>query len=331
MAEQSFSKSSLNEEPIGNPQAVELGEQSYTLNADDEKELAALRAERIALEQRLGKLDRSTNLDGLREHFPQGTGGNRRSGGWQNRKRFDASFDKAKKLEPLYRRHLQLLAQEQSLLTGKRAVIREREAAQQKECLENAERVRNAHIGDYVDDSAYGVVRVVRVNKQSLTVETETHRREARKFSLILRMAFTREEIIEWFVKRDASEDFPIRACVREVLAGGKSIEEVASWLKDETYTRYPLLIRNLPWQQIIRLFYEDECQRLAKQVRQCGRSMEWVTEDHDQMYAWEEPVVDWLLLYYPSAAVSSPLDAVSVKKALSECDTLLLRSRKRS
>ena len=228
-----------------NHQAAESGETSYTLNEDDEKELAAIRVERIVLEQRIGKLDRNAHLDGLREHFPLGTGGNRRSGSWQNRKRFDASFDKAKKLEPLYKRHLQLQAQEQSLLTGKRAVIREREAIQQKERLENAERVHNARIGDYVDDSAYGVVRVARVNKQSLTIETETHRREARKFSLILRVVFTEEEIIAWFVKHDEPGSFPIRAYVCEVLAGSKSIEEAAIWLKDETHKRYPDFIRD--------------------------------------------------------------------------------------
>ena len=220
--------------------------------------------------RKIERQNRNVHLDGLRDHFPLGTGGNRRSGGWLSRKRFDASFDKAKKLAPLYEEHLRLLTQEQSLLTGKRARIREREAAQQKECLENAARVRNAQSGDYVIDSAYGTVRVVRVNAQSLTIETESGRRERRRFSRIERVAFTEEELIGWFMKRDDSGQFPIRAFLQRALADGKSIEETAVWLQDETHKRYPDFIRNLPWQKIAQHFHE-----LGKQQMTSGYGKE--------------------------------------------------------
>lgn len=237
----------------------------YVLTEQDERELAIIRDRLATIARRIARLERDQPGEGLRESFPLGTGGPRRGGRWQSRKRFDASFEKARKLVPLYEERSRLQAKESALLSGARQAEREQEALREKRREAAASRVRAARVGDYVKDNAYGTVRVVRVNTQSLTVETEAGRREPRKFSLILDVAFTEAEIIDWFAKCDASGTFPIRPFVRAALAGDRPSEETAAWLRDETHRRYPLFIRNLPWQTIAQRFHEDEHQRLAE------------------------------------------------------------------
>jgi len=237
----------------------------YVLTEQDERELTIIRDRLATIARRIAPLERNQPGEDLREYFPLGTGGPRRGGRWQSRKRFDASFEKTKKLVPLYEERSQLQAQESAILSGARNAEREQETLLEKRREAEASRVRAARVGDYVKDSAYGTVRVVRVNTQSLTIETEADRREPRKFSLVLDVAFTEADIIDWFVKRDASGTFPIRPFVRAALAGDRSVAETAAWLRVETHQRYPLFIRNLPWQTIAQHFHEDERRRMTE------------------------------------------------------------------
>ena len=258
----------MNEDTVlGDTQDVEhtdcsmevASEEIYTLTQEDEIELQSVRSQLGQLRQRIDKLvPTDSHLEGLREPFPFGTGGNRRSGGTQFQKRFDLSIERAAKASPFYQEFFRLLEEEQALLTGARAKERLRVATRQRKREEDVSRVRHAQPGDYVVDSAYGTVLVVRVNSQSLTIETEAGRREARKFSLIRRVAFTEEEIIGWFVKRDERGEFPIRVFVHEAGEGSKPIEEIVARLKDETQKRYPDFISNLPWQQIAQHFLDE-------------------------------------------------------------------------
>lgn len=243
---------------------TEADKETYILIEEDERELQSIREQLALLEQRINRLDPpNAHLEGLKASFPLGTGGNRRSRGTQFRKRFDRSIERAAEASPLYQEHIRLLEQEHALLTGARARERAREAARQRKREEDTERVHHARAGDYVVDQAYGTVRVVRVNKQSLTIETESGRKERRTFSVIERVAFTEEELLGLFVKRDARGEFPIRVFVREALEGGTSIEAIATWLKDETSKRYSNFISNLPWHQIARHFHDEEKVRM--------------------------------------------------------------------
>jgi hypothetical protein len=237
----------------------------YTLTEEDERELKSIREQLDQLDRRITQLTPpDAHLEGLKASFPLGTGGNHRSGGTQFQKHFDLSIERAAKASPLYLERIHLLEQEHALLTGARAKERERETARQRKQEDKAARVRQARCGEYVVDRTYGTVRVVRVNTQSLTIETESGRKERRAFSAIERVAFTEAEIIGWFVKRDEAGQFPIREFVHEALESDTPIEAIATWLKDETHQRYPDFISNLPWQQIARHFH-DEGQVLMK------------------------------------------------------------------
>src|SRR5215470_5946248 len=92
----------------GDPQGMDhpnhSDEEIYRLTEDDERELQSVRAQLNQLRQRIDTLvPTDSHLEGLRETFPFGTGGNRRSGGTQFQKRFDLSIERAGKAAPLIR------------------------------------------------------------------------------------------------------------------------------------------------------------------------------------------------------------------------------------
>lgn len=150
---------------------------------------------RLALwevESKIQRLEAKRPDDGLADYFHLGTvGGSGKAVKKLDKKRardLDRVLDLAKELTPLYRKRDRLKRQIQDHESGKVAARqRAKEAA--------AERVRSAKVGDIVEDCAYGYVKVVRVNKKSLTIETDSGYREARAFSLILDVVETKEAV----------------------------------------------------------------------------------------------------------------------------------------
>lgn len=119
-----------------------------------------------------------------------GGSGDRRTLARLNRLRataLDRILDTAIELEPLYRERDRLRRQIEDVESG-RAERRARARA------EREERVRGARVGDVVLDSAFGEVRVVRVNRKTLTIETPSGYREARPYALILDVVARAEE-----------------------------------------------------------------------------------------------------------------------------------------
>lgn len=97
----------------------------------------------------------------------------------------DSSFEITKKLEPLYRERTRLTTLIADITSGCRKLQREKKARLEQRRQEAQIRVRQAVVGDYVLDSAFGLVKVVRKNQKSLTIETSSGYREVRRFELI--------------------------------------------------------------------------------------------------------------------------------------------------
>ena len=75
--------------------------------------------------------------------------------------------------------------------------------------------------------------------------------------------------LIDQFTRYDDSEHFPIREHVRDDLAQGKTVEDTAAWLEEETLKHFPSLSRNLPWIQIAQYFHEDVSELIAYEKAQ--------------------------------------------------------------
>ncbi len=98
----------------------------------------------------------------------------------------DRTIKTANKLAPLYREHTRLLEQIEDVWSGRNQRRRRRKAAEEEWLRQAQVRVQSANKGDYMQDSAFGVVRVVRRNQKSLTIETASGYREARPFNRII-------------------------------------------------------------------------------------------------------------------------------------------------
>lgn len=139
----------------------------------------------LDIEARIERLqDRTPAPDPLGDTFHLGRvggSGNSRTLARLNQQRaraLDKTIDAAVEAGPLYRernRLVRLIAEEESGRAGKRRQAK----------VSAAERVLAAKVGDTVLDSSFGRVKVVRVNRKSLTIETPSGYREARAFSLI--------------------------------------------------------------------------------------------------------------------------------------------------
>lgn len=127
------------------------------------------------IEKRIRELEakEEAQWNGLAHYFPIGTGYGRRPG-WQ--KRFDRSIDRATKLTDLYRERDHL----RSVIRGAERATRYAEARRSIE-----ERLRSCKPGDKLLDAIYGVVTVVRVNRKTITIRTESGYQEARPFSML--------------------------------------------------------------------------------------------------------------------------------------------------
>jgi hypothetical protein len=98
----------------------------------------------------------------------------------------DRTIETANKLAPIYRESARILEQIEDVWSGRNQRRRKRKAAEEEWLRQAQVRVQSANKGDYVQDSAFGVVRVVRRNQKSLTIETASGYREARPFNRII-------------------------------------------------------------------------------------------------------------------------------------------------
>ena len=153
------------------------------LSGGDAMEVESLRVELADVEDRIARLEAKRPDDGLGDSFHLGrVGGSGKAVRALDRKRardLDRTIDLAGELVPLYRERDRLQRKIEDHESGKVEAKRNAKEAR-------AERVRNAKVGDRVLDSAFGMVKVARVNRKSLTIETASGYREARPFSLIV-------------------------------------------------------------------------------------------------------------------------------------------------
>jgi len=161
------------------------------LDAQDHRELEALHRQLLSIEQSIARLEVCDPiLDELSRHFHLGmVGGSGRGTAALNARRersLDKSIATGKKLVPLYQEHARLIARIADITSGRRQQERARETRREQARRAMQERIRSAEPGTSVIDSAFGPVRVVRRNRKSLTIETESGYREARPFDLIL-------------------------------------------------------------------------------------------------------------------------------------------------
>lgn len=167
-------------------------QEAYVLDEQDRQELDTLQCQLDPVQQQI------TDLEGQLERlYPRaksayfhlgmvGRGG--RASAKLNARKIDAmesSFEITRKLEPLYRKRTRLTALITAITSGQRKQQREKEAIREQRRQEAQARVRAAKVGDSVLDSAFGVVKVVRKNQKSLTIETSSGYREVRRFELI--------------------------------------------------------------------------------------------------------------------------------------------------
>lgn len=101
----------------------------------------------------------------------------------------DRTIETANKLVPLYTQSAQILGRIGDVWSGRNQRGRKRKAVEEEWLRQAQLRVQSAKKGDYVQDSAFGVVRVVRRNQKSLTIETKSGYREARPFVRIIDLA----------------------------------------------------------------------------------------------------------------------------------------------
>ncbi len=101
----------------------------------------------------------------------------------------DQTIETANKLTPFYRKRARLLEQIEDVWSGCSQRRRRRKAAEQEWLRQAQLRVQSAKKGDYVLDATFGVVRVVRRNQKSLTIETASGYREPRPFDRIIDIA----------------------------------------------------------------------------------------------------------------------------------------------
>jgi len=77
-----------------------------------------------------------------------------------------------------------------------------------------------------------------------------------------------------------------------------------------------------------------DAYQYVCALVRRVAFGNGWVTEENDTAFTWEQAVVDWLVRFRPHLIASLPLHeetiVPTIRTALTECETLLLRKQKR-
>lgn len=101
----------------------------------------------------------------------------------------DRTIENANKLAPFYRESTRLLEQIEEVWSGRNQRRRRRKAVEEEWLRQAQLRVQNAKKGDYVQDASFGVVRVVRRNQKSLTIETKSGYREPRPFAQIIDIA----------------------------------------------------------------------------------------------------------------------------------------------
>jgi hypothetical protein len=149
-------------------------------------ELETLNFKLVEIQQKIDKLNNSDPyLDQVKEHFHLGMvggSGNRKNLNKLNLRRersVNKSIEQAKIYTKLIEEKDFLLKRIEFIVSGKK--VRQDNL---KEIMKN--QVLSAQVGDLVIDSAYGEVKVARVNKKTLTIETKSGYREARPFNLII-------------------------------------------------------------------------------------------------------------------------------------------------
>lgn len=141
---------------------------------------------------RLAPQARDSYVDEVGQTFHLGmVGSGRHTRALNERKmaELDRTIETANKLAPLYRESAQILARIEDVWSGRNQRRRRRKAIEEEWLRKAQLRVQSAQKGDYVLDSAFGVVRVVRRNQKSLTIETKSGYREPRPFDRIIDIA----------------------------------------------------------------------------------------------------------------------------------------------
>ncbi|HEU5382790.1 MAG TPA: hypothetical protein VFV38_45870 [Ktedonobacteraceae bacterium] len=164
----------------------------------DEVDLADLKKLKTQLEEaqatiaRLAPQARDPYVDEVGQVFHLGmvgSGHHTRALNERKMAALDRTIETANKLAPLYRERTRLLGQIEDVWSGRNQRRRKRKAAEEEWLRQTQERVQKAKGGDYVLDAAFGVVRVVRRNRKSLTIETTSGYREPRPFDRIIDIA----------------------------------------------------------------------------------------------------------------------------------------------
>lgn len=149
-------------------------------------ELSEMKSRLAIVEGKLSRLDGvDSHLDQVQKYFHLGMvggSGNRHNITRLNSRRersIDKSIEQAKVYMALARERDDLRKRIEYIESG-----RKDRADNFKKIMRD--RIRNAKVGDTVIDSAFGEVKVARVNQKTLTIETESGYREARSFDLII-------------------------------------------------------------------------------------------------------------------------------------------------
>lgn len=121
----------------------------------------------------------------------------------------DRTIETANKLAPFYTESARILERIEDVWSGRNQRRRRRKAAEEEWLRQAQLRVQSAKVGDYVQDAAFGVVRVVRRNQKSLTIETKSGYREARPFDRIIDLAPNPSQSTQESSEEAASEAKP--------------------------------------------------------------------------------------------------------------------------
>lgn len=141
---------------------------------------------------RIAPAARDSSVDEVARTFHLGMVGSGRHTRALNERKMvalDRTIETASKLAPFYKEHAQILERIEDVWSGRNQRRRRRKAVEEEWLRQAQLRVHKAKKGDYVLDSTFGVVRVVRQNQKSLTIETASGYREARPFARIIDIA----------------------------------------------------------------------------------------------------------------------------------------------
>lgn len=142
--------------------------------------LEQLKEKRDKLQRQIDKLHQKDGyLNEVSKHFHLGTVGGSGKNNAKLDQRREASINRSIEAGKLIKERIDIDKQIEYIESGK-----QQSREQAKENMQ--QKLRSAQVGDLVLDSAFGWVKVIRVNKNTLTIQTTSGYKEARAYSLIL-------------------------------------------------------------------------------------------------------------------------------------------------